>query len=211
MAEQGPAPTPGRRRGGSEQAPASSKYAETTQLPPIALAAAGGVALAGALAWGFMISSAGYELGWLAWGIGAAIGYACRQMGGRGMGAALICGALAVVSIFAGKYIGASERINDEREKFEALLTPADDPEVPSAALREIFEEALPTPTELVQRKLGGFDLLFIALGVGSAFTLAGRGGAGRRPSRRRGRRIEPPPSDPEEPDEPRPPPLPNA
>ncbi|MCZ6572064.1 MAG: hypothetical protein O7C98_02735 [Planctomycetota bacterium] len=82
---------------------------------------------------------------------------------------------------------------------------------MPSAALREIFEEALPTPTELVQRELGGFDLLFNALGVGSAVSLAGGGAAGRRPSRRRGRRIEPPPPDPEEPDEPRPPPLPNA
>ncbi len=78
---------------------------------------------------------------------------------------------------------------------------------MPSAALREILEETLPTPTELVQRELGGFDLLFIALGVGSAVSLAGGGAAGRRPS---GRRIEPPPSDPE-PDEPRPPPLPNA
>ncbi|MFQ5844203.1 MAG: hypothetical protein ACE5JG_04365, partial [Planctomycetota bacterium] len=60
------------------------------------------------------------EIGWLAWGIGAGVGYAFRQGGGRGPAGALLCSALALVSIFGGKYGGAAWALADVRGQVPA-------------------------------------------------------------------------------------------
>lgn len=79
-----------------------------TALPGQAMAAAGGTALLGALAWSFIAIKSGYEFGLLAWGIGAGIGIAASMAGGRGNGSATLCAVLALFSLLGGKYLIAA-------------------------------------------------------------------------------------------------------
>jgi hypothetical protein len=75
---------------------------------PIAmpLAAAGGAALVGAVGWALLLNQAGYEIGWIAWGIGALVGWVAVKVGGRGRMLAVGAAVLTVSSIFAGKLLG---------------------------------------------------------------------------------------------------------
>ncbi len=77
------------------------------------LAAAGGGALAGAIGWALLLKQAGYEIGWIAWGIGALVGWAAVKAGGRGRTLAVGAAVLTVFSIFAGKLLGYSMQVGD--------------------------------------------------------------------------------------------------
>lgn len=74
--------------------------------PQMALLAAGGAALGGAVIWGLVLALSGRELGILAWGIGAGVGAAASFFGGRGNQMGIIAGALAMAAIIFGKAIG---------------------------------------------------------------------------------------------------------
>jgi hypothetical protein len=82
-----------------------------------ALAVAAGAALLGAVGWAAVLRYASYELGWLAWGIGAGVGWSAVRAGARGPAPAVVAAALTVLSIFGGKLLGYALRIHaDTRE-----------------------------------------------------------------------------------------------
>jgi hypothetical protein len=62
-------------------------------------------ALVGALVWGLITKFTGYEVSWVAWGVGLAVGFGAATLGGRGPVMGVVCGALAVVAIFGGKVL----------------------------------------------------------------------------------------------------------
>jgi len=70
-----------------------------------ALMASIAAAIVGAFVWKFIAVMFDYELGLIAWGIGGGIGFAAAMFGSRGQTAGIICGVLALLSIFGGKYL----------------------------------------------------------------------------------------------------------
>jgi hypothetical protein len=82
-----------------------SALVEPARLPRagLALPAAAGAALLGALLWAAVSYFANFEIGWIAWGIGAAAGAACVALGGRTQLHAFACAAIALAGIAGGK------------------------------------------------------------------------------------------------------------
>lgn len=62
-------------------------------------------AFAGALIWAVLSASTGYEVGYVAWGVGGLVGFGAVLLGGRGTAMGVLCAILALVSIFAGKVL----------------------------------------------------------------------------------------------------------
>lgn len=62
-------------------------------------------AVVGALVWGGLTYATGYEIGYVAWGIGALVGIGAKLGGARGTTASGMAAALALVSIFVGKVL----------------------------------------------------------------------------------------------------------
>jgi hypothetical protein len=62
-------------------------------------------AVAGALVWAGIAYFTGYEVGWVAWGIGAVVGGAAVATGGRGQVMAVTCAGFALVAILGGKLL----------------------------------------------------------------------------------------------------------
>lgn len=73
---------------------------------PLAIGAAAGAAVAGTVLWAVAILLLSVEVGWLALGIGAGIGFAAMYAGGRGFNMGMICAGLAFLAIFFGRFLG---------------------------------------------------------------------------------------------------------
>lgn len=99
------------------------------------LAAAGVGALVGAIGWALLLKQAGYEIGWIAWGIGALVGWIAVKAGGQGRTLAVGAAVLTVFSIFAGKLLGyhlqveagAEEMADQEVQAYDEYLHDASD------------------------------------------------------------------------------------
>lgn len=99
------------------------------------LAAAGAGALVGAIGWALLLKQAGYEIGYIAWGIGALVGWAAVKAGGRGRTLAVGAAVLTVFSIFAGKLLGyhlqvgagAEEMADQEVQAYDEYMQDASD------------------------------------------------------------------------------------
>ena len=101
----------GARRGGSSSG--RRKRVAETGLPPVALAAGVAIAVVGAVAWAFLYAKAQIEIGWLAIGIGAGVGMGMRGLGAAGTPAGVLGAALALLSIFGGRYAGVSMMVDE--------------------------------------------------------------------------------------------------
>ncbi len=80
---------------------------------------AGAAAVIGMIIWAVITNVTGYQIGWMAVGMGALIGAGTRFGGGEGKVAALFSGGLAVVAMFAGNLI-ATQIVIDKYIKEEA-------------------------------------------------------------------------------------------
>jgi hypothetical protein len=80
----------------------------------IILSLAGG--LVGAAVWMGIAVGTGYEIGWIAWGIGVLVGFGSALGGGKGKNAALFCAAVAVAAILSGKYFTVQHFYNKALE-----------------------------------------------------------------------------------------------
>jgi hypothetical protein len=89
-------------------------------MPPLALALAGAAALVGAVAWAALAWNANFEIGYLAWGIGALVGIAALKCGGRGAPMGVVCAALVLASIFTGKILTVDLVVDREIETMTA-------------------------------------------------------------------------------------------
>lgn len=109
----------------------NSHYVRTQQLMPAvptarALTFAGIAALLGAAAWGLVSFYGHFETGWLAWGIGAFVGFAAVKAGGHGNLIALAAGALTLLSIGTGKQLAFQLAVDQGTTRFlEEHITPA--------------------------------------------------------------------------------------
>jgi hypothetical protein len=133
-------------------------------LPALAAAAVAG--LIGGAIWGFIVITTGYEIGYVAWGIGVLAGYAVVHFSGGQQGT--IYQAIAVVGsalgIVTGKYC-----------QFFYLYKEA----VASKRGPEIAAQITVNSAETVQALLNnleimvsGFDLLWVALAVLTAWSI---------------------------------------
>lgn len=85
-----------------------------SKLSPAALGLGALAALLGAAVWAGVMIKTGYEIGWVAWGIGGAVGAAVAKAGGRGVPMAATAAVLALLSVAGGKWVGAAVVLEDE-------------------------------------------------------------------------------------------------
>lgn len=71
-------------------------------------------AIVGAIVWAVIAVSTGYEIGWIAWGVGGAVGYGAYALEGRGKTSGIVCALLAAVAILSGKYMVIHHFVNQE-------------------------------------------------------------------------------------------------
>ena len=76
-----------------------------------------GAALLGAAIWGGIAYLTGYEVGYVAWGIGFIVGFGAKALGAKGHTAGVICAGLALLSIFTGKMFTLRMVVGNEVEK----------------------------------------------------------------------------------------------
>lgn len=100
-----------------------SRFVPTAQLMPPsnttrAMTFAGVAALAGAAVWGLLVYTAHIESGWLAWGIGAAVGFAATKAGGHGSPVALGAAVLTLLAIGSGKHLAFRLFVDREASAF---------------------------------------------------------------------------------------------
>ncbi|MHC4849639.1 MAG: hypothetical protein ACYTEG_14455 [Planctomycetota bacterium] len=204
---------------------------EAAGIAPMAIGAALGAGILGAVVWAGIAIASDFEIGWIAWGIGAAVGGAFVKLGGRGAAGPFLCALIAFASIFGGKYAAfqisvsnelesmldsplqrmgyesarefgsryAAAKTDEEREQLarEHIVYLDEDPgAVSELRLQQFREHGLPTILSIHEGRmsfeeykasfretvmaevsfsdaLGLFDLLWIFLGVGTAFQLA--------------------------------------
>jgi len=72
-------------------------------MAPRALAGALGGGLLGAFIWAAITALTGFEVGYVAWGVGFLVGGGAAWLGGSGNTSGVICASLAIASIFVGK------------------------------------------------------------------------------------------------------------
>jgi len=193
-------------------------------------------AIVGAIIWAAIAAYTGYEIGWVAWGVGGLVGLGAFMMEGRGAMSGIVCACLAVVAILAGKFMALHAIANQEIDAFaeqgftqeiyygiareaEAFGALTSEEEYPAFMVEwdytdagtpeDVFPSEIETfkteyvpgfqswnaapPTfeqwkgdnfgtsnlpmmELFMETLGPIDVLFFALGIGTAFRL-GSGG----------------------------------
>ncbi len=87
----------------------------------VALLAAG----AGALVWAAVSFFTGYEVGYIAWALGALVGLAMVRFGGRGVACASAAAVLTVAGIAGGKLLGTRFVVEKElQEAWKSTFTP---------------------------------------------------------------------------------------
>ena len=80
----------------------------------------------GALLWAGVATWTGYEIGWVAWGIGGAVGFGAAMLGGVGSTTGVVCAVLALVSIFAGKWLAVDAIAEREVRKLATAFASLD-------------------------------------------------------------------------------------
>lgn len=82
-------------------------------------------AIVGALIWAAVSYFTGYEVGWVAWGIGALVGGFAKALGSSDKATAAACAALALGSIFVGKVMAVEYSVGQMVSSLgEVLYTP---------------------------------------------------------------------------------------
>ncbi|MDJ0907267.1 MAG: hypothetical protein QNI96_14700 [Woeseiaceae bacterium] len=142
----------------------SDVVTEEGALSPVAIAAAAGAALLGALVWKFVAVAFGYELGLIAWGIGGAVGFAAAAAGSRGMQAGVVCAVLAFGSIMVGKYWAYSEFVDEFQQAMSGAMEYEDE-------MVDYFEEEMEDARLLVAGS--GTDLFIRRFMVDRGYTYA--------------------------------------
>ena len=205
-------------------------------LPVQAIVFMAGAAVLGAAVWAGIAIGLHRELGWLAWGIGALVGFGCLRGGGFGLKAGVLAAVFAVLAIVGGRTIGLNfiidntieevmqspdtqgwiEELQTEADEWKVLPNREDDavlarflqkhnyqpqggPEWDEANLTMARADLVPsweamalpsgrqaqldeyrgelenelTLWEVFKEDLGAIDLLFLGLGVATAFKMA--------------------------------------
>ncbi len=145
----------------------------------IAGALLGGVA--GALVWGVIARFMEFEIGFVAWGVGIAVGFLSAAFGGKGLHNGALCALLALFAIFAGKILAVKWSATPE-EFLSFVAKEGKFADLSDAERRKVAEQAASefTWNDAVvgaRESLGAIDLLFGFLGVATAFRLGAGSG----------------------------------
>ncbi len=111
-------------RGPPGSAPADGAAEPPAPPPPpslaTGLAGAGAGGVLGALLWGLIGGVLGVEIGWVAIGVGALVGWGAGLLGGRGDAAGWACAVIALFAILTGKGLGFRIALEKELAKRDA-------------------------------------------------------------------------------------------
>jgi len=130
-------------------------------------------AIVGALVWAGIAIFTGFEIGWIAWAVGAAVGYGAHVLEGRGLGMGILCAVLAALAIFGGKLMVVNHFVHNEvmeiaelgltEELYNELKTDAFDfasvqseAEYPAYMVSHYYTEAT-TPEDVFQSEIDTF------------------------------------------------------
>lgn len=95
---------------------------------PMALVGASVGGVVGAIIWGALAYMTGFEIGYVAWGVGGLVGFGAVLLGGRGsFSTAVACGAIALGSIVAGRALAIQLTIDAmvPREIYNVMMQQA--------------------------------------------------------------------------------------
>jgi hypothetical protein len=106
------------------RSPENETETVSSALPPTALGAAVGAGIVGALVWAAIVHFTNYEIGYVAWGVGAFVGWAAAFMGARGSTAAIAAAVIALVSVGGGRFLGLQLSNNAFAEVVRESWTP---------------------------------------------------------------------------------------
>jgi signal peptidase I len=120
-------------------------------------------AVGAGIVWGYVAKWTNREFGALAWGVGAAVGYAILRVSGRGAAQQVVGVVSALVGILIGKYLSFAFTIHDAYGSQFGVL---------SGDMVKLFRDSLGDVFSLI-------DLLWVALAVGSAWFLLRPASAG--------------------------------
>jgi hypothetical protein len=131
---------------------------------PIAALAGLVAAVGGGVVWGLIVRWSGYEVGFVAWGIGFLVGTAVvlGARGSRGLPYQAVAVVLALLGILIGKYLGFAWALADALEEGGFL-----DAEVPVFS-RATWDAFIDARSEV----WSAFDALWIGLAVVTAFRI---------------------------------------
>lgn len=121
----------------------------------------------GAAVWGGICYATDSEIGWIAWGLGALVGFCVRVASSDhhdGFLPGIIAAGISVGSICAGKYMAAALMVSKAMQK--GLIPPLP----PGVAIGDVRFEAF-------KLMFGGMDILFFLLAIATAFKLGSGGG----------------------------------
>jgi hypothetical protein len=129
-----------------------------------AIIGGGLAAVAGGLIWGLIANTTGYEIGWVAWGVGLLAGWGVLTFAGgrKGLPLQLVAVTAAALGIFIGKYI-----------TFYAALTEYVAAEYGAEAVAQmsvLSPGVVLVFGESIGAMMSGFDALWILLAVGTAW-----------------------------------------
>jgi hypothetical protein len=143
--------------------PAVDEEFKTSSLLP-AMIGGGLAAVAGGLIWGLIAVTTGYEIGWIAWGVGVLAGAGVVMFAGgrKGLPLQLIAVTSAVLGILIGKYFTFYSALKEyAAEEFGAEVVAQMSMLSPGVA--QIFVESMGA-------MMSGFDALWVILAVGTAW-----------------------------------------
>ncbi|MCB1125250.1 MAG: hypothetical protein KDM81_02055, partial [Verrucomicrobiae bacterium] len=108
-------PGPPSARPGATAAPSTPAKKRAYGEPNLMMGTVGAVggALVGMMIWFLLIKATGYEIGWVAWGVGGLTGFVCRVLGaGYSRTLGFIAAGCAFVAILGGEYLATQDAFN---------------------------------------------------------------------------------------------------
>jgi hypothetical protein len=147
---------------------------------PVVLAAGGLVALLGGLAWAAVVISTHYDIGILAWLIGAATGFVLVSIGGGPVDnvSRVLAGVFAAVGIMVGKYVIFVHQLRSAVKSFASTIGLSVTPHIGyfDSRTRHLFFSEFGSIVKPIY-------ILWVALAFFAAYRMAGGGRIfGRRP-----------------------------
>jgi hypothetical protein len=134
--------------------------------------------IAGALVWGAIAKYANLEVGYVAWGVGLAVGFLSYALGGRGIANGVLCAIVALLGIFGGKTVAMKwtatpDDILSELSKDETFK---EIPEAEKQKMAATFADSVTwaDAARFATEELDLIDIIFAILGIGTAFKLGG-------------------------------------
>ncbi len=127
----------------------------------------------GAAVWALLAWKLHIEIGYIAWGVGLAVGFLSAMLGGRGIPNGVLCAIVALLAIFAGK-MAAVKLVLPEALKQGIAKDETIEDKALASQFAELYAEqiSLSQLAEAAVQNLGPIDLLFAFLGVATAFKI---------------------------------------